>query len=347
MKKLLVFLLALITVVAFVGCGAQKNSTEKPGGSAKAGEKQKPSSPIRYSLGTSSNGGNFYLIGGGIATILNNQLKDYFVITAEETGGSTANLTMIQHGDAEIGFAMTSSLAEAAAGKAKWTGGKPLEKIRGMVALYPSYLTMYSLKSSNITKLTDFNGKIVGLGSKGAAMDSVLRAAFDKIGIKPKSIFNDGHGATATAVSGGQADVAVLFAYPPFSAISELEASKELNFIGLTDKEQKQLTDMYSFYKASTMPAGSYKYATQDVKTVSEWNMLVVSKDLSADYVYLLTKTLLENNPKLLEIHKSLKYTTGKNILNFNIPLHPGTIRYLKEKGIEVPAKLIPPEYKA
>ena len=45
--------------------------------------------------------------------------------------------------------------------------------------------------------------------------------------------------------------------------------------------------------------------------------------------------------------HKSLKYTTDKNILNFNIPLHPGTIRYLKEKGIEVPAKLIPPEYKA
>ena len=81
--------------------------------------------------------------------------------------------------------------------------------------------------------------------------------------------------------------------------------------------------------------------------TIPSPSMLVVSKDLSADYVYLLTKTLLENNPKLLEIHKSLKYTTDKNILNFNIPLHPGTIRYLKEKGIEVPAKLIPPEYKA
>jgi len=347
MKKILALLLAALTVLSLAGCGGGKKEAAKSSTPAKAGEIKKPSSPIRYSLGTSSNGGNFYLIGGGLATVLNNSLKDYFVITAEETGGSTANLTMIQNGDAEIGFAMTSSIAEATAGKAKWTGGKPLDKIRGMVALYPSYMTMYALKSSNITKLTDFNGKIIGLGSKGAAMDSVLRAAFDKMGLKPKSIFNDGHGATASAVSDGQVDAAVLFSYPPFAAITELEASKELNFIGLTDAEQKQLTDMYPFYSAATMPAGSYKGATQDVKTVSEWNMLVVSKDVSADYVYLLTKTLLENNPKLLEIHKSLKYAVAKNILNFNVPLHPGTIRYLKEKGIEVPAKLIPPEYKA
>ena len=94
MKKLLVFLLVVITAVAFIGCSGQKNSTDKSGTSTKIGETKKPSSPIRYSLGTSSNGGNFYLIGGGIATILNNQLKDYFVITAEETGGSKDAITV-------------------------------------------------------------------------------------------------------------------------------------------------------------------------------------------------------------------------------------------------------------
>ena len=345
MKKILAFLLTVLTIVALVGCGGGEKKDS--GTASKDGTIKKPSSPLRYSLGTSSSGGNFYLVGGGLANLLNNSLKDYFVITSEETGGSTANLTMIQNGDAEIGISMTSSLAESAAGKAKWTHGKPLDKIRGMVALYPSYMTMYALKSSGIKTLKDFDGKVVGLGSKGAAMDSVLRAAYEKMGIKPKSIFNDGHGATASVVSDGQVNAAVLFSYPPFPAIAELEASKELTFIGLTDQEQKQLTDMYPFYKATTMPKGSYKGATQDVKTVSEWNMLVVSKDVPADYVYLLTKTLLENNPKLLEIHRSLKYTTAENILNYNVPLHSGTIRYLKEKGIEVPAKLIPPEYKA
>jgi len=31
--------------------------------------------------------------------------------------------------------------------------------------------------------------------------------------------------------------------------------------------------------------------------------------------------------------------------LNAKTPLHAGTVQYLHEKGIEVPADLIPPEY--
>ena len=58
-----------------------------------------------------------------------------------------------------------------------------------------------------------------------------------------------------------------------------------------------------------------------------------------------MTKTLLENNPQLMEIHKSLEYCTAENILNYNVPLHAGTVRYLQEVGIEVPDELIPPEY--
>ena len=360
-KNWLALILAGAMACSMTACGGSSGTPATAGGgdTASKGESaaaadqgdqaagegiEKPSSPLRYSLGTSSSGGNFYLVGGGIATILNNSLPDYFVITSEETGGSTANLTMIQNGEMEVGIAMTSSLAEAMEGTAEWTGG-PMDKVRGMVALYPSYMTMYALSSSGIKNISDFNGKIVGLGSKGAAMDSVLRAAFDKMGVKPASIYNDGHGATASAVADGQVDAAVLFSFPPFAAISELEATQELNFIGLTPEEQKQLTDMYPFYTAATMPAGSYKGATEDVPTVTEWNMLVCSSEVPEDYIYLMTKTLLENNPQLMEIHKSLEYCTAENILNYNVPLHAGTVRYLQEVGIEVPDELIPPEY--
>ena len=187
MKKMLALVMALAMTFSMAAFGQAEEITP-------------PKKPLRYSLGTSSSGGNFYLVGGGIATVLNNALPDFFVMTAEETGGSTANLTLIQNGEAEVGISMTSAIAEAVKGEADWTGGQ-MDKIRGMVALYPSYLTIYSLKSTGATKLTDLNGKIVGLGSKGAAMDSILREAFDKMGITPSSIFNDGHSATASAVA--------------------------------------------------------------------------------------------------------------------------------------------------
>lgn len=346
-KKWLALIMAGVMAMSLTACGSpasDSNSESDSQESEKTGDAAAPKSPMRYSLGTSSAGGNFYLVGGGIATILNNTLPDYFVITAEETGGSTANLTTIQSGDMELGIAMTSSLAEAAEGKAEWTGG-PMDKIRGMVALYPSYMTIYTLESSGIQSIHDFNGKIIGLGSKGAAMDSVLRTAFDKLGIKPSAIYNDGHSATASAVADGQVDAAVLFSYPPFASISELEATKDLTFIALSPDDQTQLADMFPFYTASTMPAGAYKGATVDVPTVTEWNMLVCSSDVPEDYIYMMTKTLMENNPKLVEIYKGLEYCTADSLNNYNIPLHAGTIRYLKETGVDVPDQLIPSEY--
>lgn len=305
-----------------------------------------PSSPKKYSIGGGSVGGNFYLIGGGIATSINKRLPDYFMFTAETTGGGTANLVMLQKGDAELGIAMTSSLFESQEGKAEWTGGKPLTDLRAALALYPSWLTIYTLKSSGIKTLEDLNGKIVGLGSKGMAMDSIFRTFLKDRGITPKQIHNDGHSATASALSNGVIQAAVLFSYPPFAAISELESTKELVFIPLSEEEQKALVEKYNFYKPDEMPGGSYKSTPKPVRGVSEWNMLVTSAKVPADDVYLIVKALCENQEDMIAVHGSMKYMTAENTLNSNIPLHPGMVRYMKELSIDVPENLLPPEYK-
>lgn len=330
--------IGVLAVLACIGVSAMSQGSKDQ---ASKGDGA-PSTPQRYSIGTSSSGGNFYLVGGGIATLLNNALPKHFIFTSEETGGSSANLAMIESGEMELGIAMTSALYEGVKGTAKWAKGKPMQNVRGLVPLYPSYMTMYVMSSNGIKTLSDINGKIVGLGSKGAAMDGVLRGAFEGLKIKPSSIFNDGHGATASAVADGQVDVAVLFSYPPFAAITELEATKSLRFIPLSTAEQDYLTKTYPFYKASTMPAGSYAGAKTDVATVSEWNMLVCSSRLSDKEAYLIAKTLFDNNPQLQAVHKSLQYCTAANEANYNIPLHPGVVKYLKEAGIAVPAELIP-----
>lgn len=293
--------------------------------------------PTRLSIGGGSSGGNFYVVGGGVATIINNMLSDQFIATGEETGGGTANLQMINDDEIEFGVTMCSSIKNAIA--------EGNEKVRGGIALYPSYLTIYTPANSGIKCLQDLNGRVVGLGSKGAAMDTIWRQIFDHLNIVPKEIFNDGHGATATAMKNGDVEAAILYSLPPFAAIAELEASTELNFVGLTDDERAKLCEAYDFYAPSVMPAGSYKGVAADLPVVSEWNMLVTSSEVDPDVVYTVTKTLIENNAAMVEIYKGLSYATAENILNYNCPLHIGVIRYLKELGIEVPDALIPPEY--
>jgi TRAP transporter TAXI family solute receptor len=79
------------------------------------------------------------------------------------------------------------------------------------------------------------------------------------------------------------------------------------------------------------------------VPTIGVWNVMICQSTLAVDMVYNLAKALYENNDYLLKIHPSAAYTTPENAVKYSpVPLHPGTIKYLKEKGVAVPAKLMP-----
>lgn len=327
MKKIVT---AIVMAAMMAGAFAQ-------GGSETGSSAGSSSSPRRLTFGTGSAGGNFYVVGGGIANVINNKLGDKYNVTAEETGGSTADLTGVENGEMDFGIAMTSSFASGLDGSAKWTQGKPMQNVRGMIPLYPSYLTIYTLASSDIHTLKDFKGHIVGLGSKGAAMDNMWRQILPALDAEPASIFNDGHGATATAVGQGQVDAALLYSLPPFAAIAQLEASHDVRFIGLTPEEQAYVHEKFPYDTPAVMPKGSYKGVTEDIPTMTEWNMMFCSASLPDDVVYEITKMLFENNQDLVTVYKGLSYATPENTQYFNIPLHPGVIKYLEEIGIEVP----------
>jgi TRAP transporter TAXI family solute receptor len=334
MKKGLILLLTALAFLTPIFGGGAKDTA------------QEPVSVSKYSVAGGSVGGNFYLMGGGVAQTLNNHIGKDFLFTAETTGGSTANITMLQSGEAEVGIVMTSALFEAVRGEAKWTNGVKHTKLRGAVPLYPSYFTLVTLKDSGIKNIKDLNGKRVGLGSKGAALDSIFRQFFEDQGIVPAQIHNDGHGATATALGNGVINAALHFSYPPFAAIAELESTKDLYFIPLTQAEQDILVAKYDFYSRGGLPAGSYRDITEEVRGVAEWNMLATSVDVPEDHVYRIVKTLFENQKDMIAVHSSAKYMTPENSLSFNVPLHAGAVRYLKEVGVTVPDRLIPPEYK-
>ncbi len=338
MKKKIALLLSIVMMFAMLAACAEEGAPE---GGDDTGEVKK------YSLGTSTVGGTFYLVGGGLATVINNALPDDYLFTAETTGGSSANAISLQKGESELGIVMASVLADSQEGEAEWTGGTVHDKLRGLVPLYPSKMTIYTLADSGIESLSDLNGKIVGLGSQGASMDVSLRAAFDLLGIVPESIHNDGHSQTAKAISDGVIDAAILFSFPPFPAIAEIESTKDLAFVGLTAEEQSTLVEAFPHWIPSNFEVGDYKAITEEITTVEEWNMLATSTELTEQEGYELTKTLFESIDEMMVISATAAFMTPENAINYNIPLHAGTVRYLVEQGIEVPDHLIPAEYVA
>ena len=90
-----------------------------------------------------------------------------------------------------------------------------------------------------------------------------------------------------------------------------------------------------------------YKGQTQAVPTIDVWGYMLADKDLPNDLVYEIVKKTIENIDDLLLVHKSARNVKNlPAIKNSVVPIHSGAIKFYKEKGIEIPDKLIPPEFK-
>ncbi len=94
-----------------------------------------------------------------------------------------------------------------------------------------------------------------------------------------------------------------------------------------------------------TIPKGTYKgqLNKEDVTIGGALFTVGVRAGLSDEMAYNMTKGLWEN---LAEIHKSAKTLEAISFktpfIGVNAPLHPGAVRYYKEKGVAIPARLMP-----
>ena len=322
------------------GSGAASSDPSASGGApeAPAGEAQD------FSVGTSSVGGLMYVVGAGWANIMNNEFTGKYQLTAEVTGGNPSNMALLESGEVEFCTMGVMTAAEGYAGSASWTGGTKYKKLRAMLPLNPMTLTAVSLKGSGIETLSDLSGKVVGLGSKGSAVDSILQAVFAERGITPKSIHNDGWSATISALSDGTIDAVITMQMSPWPALVELQTTKETQFITFTAEDLAAVKKVSPSMADSVIPAGSYKGLTEDIPSVSDWATLSTSADVPDEVVYDLVKATFEHYEDMKLLHTACQNIIPENAVNVAIPFHPGAVKYYNEKGITLPEPTVKPE---
>ncbi|MBQ8091195.1 MAG: TAXI family TRAP transporter solute-binding subunit, partial [Pyramidobacter sp.] len=83
------------------------------------------------------------------------------------------------------------------------------------------------------------------------------------------------------------------------------------------------------------IPAGTYSGQKEDVHTVGLPMILFTRKNVDEDTVYELTKTICENAGFLKTVHSSFKtFDPNTMHLGAGIDLHPGALRFYREKGL-------------
>ncbi|KAF0815534.1 MULTISPECIES: TAXI family TRAP transporter solute-binding subunit [Cytobacillus] len=337
LSKLFIIVAAL--TLALVGCSQSSTSKTNDSGST---DKEK-AEEHRLLLGTSSQGGTYYVWGGGWADIIGKNVPGTD-IAVEVTGGPNANIQLIENGEMDLGF-VTAWLGGEAYNGEGWAD-KKYTKIRSIFPMYASVMHMYSLKDSGITSISDFDGKNVSTGAPGSTSAEAGNGLLEVLGSEPARVNAI---PTNTAVDGlrdGTIDAGFAVTGVPGPFMLDLETTHEVQQIGLTEDEMKKALEKYPYWSEATIPNGSYKHQEEDILLPGFWNIAIASSELSEDLVYNLVKTTFEKHEDLLAVDPSAKETLVENVKYSTVPYHPGAVKYYKEVGVEIPDHLMPPESK-
>ena len=294
------------------------------------------------SIGTGGTGGIYYPYGGGVAEIWSKYVPGVKAV-AEVTGASVENVKLAHKGETVVGEVMGDVAVAGFKGTSKFKGKK--HDILGMAIMYPNLLQIVTLKSSGITNIEQVKGRSISTGSPGSGTNFMAEAVLKALGIN-KGDYKDSRLSfteSANALRDGTIEVGVWSVGPGTSSILDLATTHDIHIIGFTDAQVKKILAANATYSAVDLSGGVYRGVDKAVPTIGVWNVMICQASLKVDLVYNLAKALYEHNDYLLKIHPSAAYTTPENAVKYSpIPLHPGTIKYLKEKGVAVPAKLMP-----
>lgn len=294
------------------------------------------------SIGTGGTGGIYYPYGGGVAEVWSKYVKGVKAV-AEVTGASVENVRLAHKGETVIGEVMADAAVAGFNGTGKFKGKK--HNILSMAIMYPNVLQVVTLKKSGITNIEQARGKKISTGSPGSGTNLMAEEVFKALDI-PLNSFKDSRLSfteSANALRDGTIEIGFWCVGPGTSSILDLSTTHDIRVITFTPEQTKKILEYNKTYSAVDLPGGVYRGVDKPVPTIGVWNVMICQKSLGTDLVYKLVKALYEHKDYLCKIHPLASFTTPENAIKYSpIPLHPGTIKYIKEKGIKVPAKLIP-----
>ncbi len=283
---------------------------------------------------TGGTSGVYYPIGVALSQIYGNGIADSKV-QVQATKASVENLNLLQQGKGELALALGDSVKLAWEGDADVGFAKPLDKLRGVAAVYPNYIQIVAARDSGITTLADLKGKSLSVGAPKSGTELNARAIFAAAGMSYDDLSRTEYLPFAESVElikNRQLDATLQSAGLGVSSIRDLSSSIVVNMVAVPPDIVAKLGAPYI---ATTIPAGTYDGQDADVPTAAVVNFLVTREDVPEETVYQMTKLLFENLPTLEAAHAAAKQIKLENALNgMPLPLHPGAERYYKEKGL-------------
>ncbi|MBS3681567.1 TAXI family TRAP transporter solute-binding subunit [Ornithinibacillus massiliensis] len=322
MKKTIFFSMFLSLVLVLGACG---DSTGGTGDNALDGE--------FVTVLTGGSSGVYYPLGGAMAKIYQDMGAN---ANSQSTAASSANITTLNKGDAEIGFSMGDAAADGYEGIDSFEEQGAQENIRSIASLYPNYLQIVATVESGIKTVEDLAGKSVAVGAPASGTEISAKRVLEAYGMSYDDI-NEDYLSFAEGVEGiknGTIDAVVISSGLPNAGVMELQTTNDIVVVEIAEDKVLEMQEKYPAFFPAVVAADVYDLDA-DTPTIGVNNVLLTHKDVSDDVAYALTKGIYENLDTLKDTHNAAKDIDIQNALqNLPAPLHPGAKKYFDEQGI-------------
>jgi TRAP transporter TAXI family solute receptor len=288
------------------------------------------------SIGTAPPGGAFFVVGGAIGEVLNENRGDRdWEVTAEATKGSQENIRRLVRGELDLALSNAAITYFAVRGEAGWD--RP-HAVRTVMTLAPNVALFITPHGSGIRSIADMRGKRVVLGPAGAGFDFFLRPLLEAHGVSYDELtaLHNTQAGAVDMLADGSAAAAFLGGAVPTASITQASSAQDIFFIPYETDAIEKVTGEYLFFNRGTIPAGTYRGQDVEFAGLDVGSMhLITSADRSDDVIYELTKTIYENREKVIAKHAAGRAINPRNVVrDTGTEFHPGAVRYYREIGI-------------
>src|SRR5437588_5752397 len=283
---------------------------------------------------TGGTSGVYYPLGVAIGKIYSDKLPSVKT-QVQATKASVENLILLQQGRGELAFTLGDSLKAAWEGDEEASFKSKLGKLRTIAAIYPNFMEIVATRDSGIKTLGDLNGKSLSVGAPKSGTELNSRAILAAAGLSYKDLGKVEYLPFAESVDlmkNRQLNATLQSAGLGVASLKDLSSSTEITVVSVP----KAIVDKTGPpFVPATIPAHTYAGQDKDVPTAAVVNYLVTSAAVSDDLAYQMTRLIFESLPELVNAQaagKEIQLETAAT--GSPVPLHPGAIRYYREKGL-------------
>lgn len=290
---------------------------------------------IDVTIGGGSIGGTWSLVGNALADYLRKEIPG--VRPTVIAGGGVKNILGLATDQLQIGFAYSSTAAEALQGVGPFEGNAmPVTAIAGT---YMAGWQLVTLKDSGIESIEDLEGKRIAPGIKGFTGETIARMVLDVYGMSyddMERVELIGYNDAVQLIKDGHMDAFMPIAADPTASIQDLASSTSgVNILPIPDDKLDAVREINPGYSRYIIEAGTYAGQDEDVPTLGTNTVIYVSPNMDPELVEQIMEVMENHLDDLRSLHPLLNDLSLEDAVeNLGAPLHPGAQQYYEKKGI-------------